>query len=185
MFKSFVAALLVVLSLTVSACSIGVGGLQSYEDIADGYKFLYPNGWIPVDVKNASPGVDVVFRDLIERSENLSVIISQVPEDKSLADLGTPSEVGYRFFKETDRDPQSDREVEFISAESRETDSNNYYILEYQVKLPDNQERHNIASVAVKGGKLFTFNLSTTQKRWPEVAKIFKTAVNSFSLNNF
>lgn len=184
MFKSFVAVFLVVLSITLAGCSIGITGLQSYEDIADGYKFLYPNGWIQVDVKDSSPGVDVVFRDLIERSENVSVIISDVPKDKSLKDLGTPSEVGYRFFQQTERDPELNRAVEFISAESREDDSNSYYILEYQVKLPDDRERHNIASVAVKGGKLFTFNLSTTQKRWPQVEKLFKTAVNSFSLNS-
>jgi len=50
-------------------------GLQSYVDSTDGYQFLYPNGWVPVEVTN---GPDVVFRDLIEYSENLSVAIAKL-----------------------------------------------------------------------------------------------------------
>jgi photosystem II oxygen-evolving enhancer protein 2 len=60
------------------SCSPRVGNLKSYVNYQQGYGFYYPNGWIPVDVKNASKGVDTVFRDFIERSENLSVIISFV-----------------------------------------------------------------------------------------------------------
>ncbi|MGK7878253.1 MAG: photosystem II reaction center PsbP [Xenococcaceae cyanobacterium] len=182
MLKSFVAALLVILSLSLYGCSAGITGLQSYVNTKGGYEFLYPNGWIPVDVREASEGVDVVFRDLVQRTENLSVVISDIPEDKSLADLGTPSEVGYRFLKSVNNDPNLNREAEFIKAEVRESGAKTYYILEYQVKLPDNQERHNIASVAVSRGKLFTFNLSTRQSRWKKVKDLFEVAVTSFSV---
>lgn len=182
MLKAIVALLILMFSLTLSGCVSDVGGLQSYVSPSSGYQFLYPNGWIPVDVKNASEGVDLVYRDLIERSENLSVIISDVPEGKDLSELGNPSDVGYRFFKAVNSDPNVNRNAELIRADSRDENGQTYYILEYQVKLPDNTERHDIASVAVSRGKLYTFNLSTPQQRWDKVKDLFEVAVNSFSV---
>lgn len=182
MLRAIVAALVLMLSLTLTSCATDGGSFQSYDSPSAGYQFLYPNGWIPVDVKNASEGVDLVYRDLIERSENLSVIVSDVPEGKTLTDIGTPTDVGYRFFKAVNNDPNVNRNAELIRADSHEDNGQTYYILEYQVKLPDNTERHDIASVAVSRGKLYTFNLSTPQQRWDKVKKVFETAVNSFSV---
>lgn len=180
MVKSITTLILILLCFTLSACS-SVGNLQAYTDARDGYKFLYPNGWVQVDVKNATKGVDVVFRDIIERTENLSVIISDVPEGKTLKSLGTPSEVGYRFLKLTQNN-NTGRKAEFISADARETEDNTYYILEYEVTLPDQSQRHNIASIAVNRGQLLTFNLSTSEARWQKINKLFNVIVRSFSV---
>lgn len=177
-WRSLVTTLVVIVSLVLTACSSGVGSLQGYANGSYGYQFLYPNGWIPVKVTNAASGVDVVFRDLVEYSENLSVIISEVPADKQLSDLGTPTDVGYRFMKEANQN--SERDAELIRAESRESKGQTYYTLEYQVALPDGQVRHDLAAVAVKLGKLYTFNVSTRQSRWKQVENLFNTMVNSF-----
>lgn len=182
MFRSFISILLIFISLTLSSCSVGVSGLKSYVNPAQGYEFLYPNGWIPVDLKNPSAGVDVVFRDLVERTENLSVIISDVPADSTLEDLGTPSEVGYRFLNLVNNDPNLDIESAFLRAESKEAGDKSYYLLEYEVDLPNQPKRHNLASVAVSHGKLFTFNLSTPEKRWENVKDSFEIAAQSFSV---
>ena len=183
MFKSFFAGLLIILSLVVSSCSTGVSGLQSYVNTSKGYEFLYPNGWIPVNLgTSARKTVDVVFRDLVERTENLSVIIDEVPENKTLEDLGSPSEVGYRLLKVMNNTPDSEREAEFIRAEARESQGKKYYLLEYEENLPEQGERHNIASVAVSRGKIFTFNLSTPQKRWDTVKDSFEVAAKSFTV---
>ncbi len=181
MFRAFIASLLITVSLLLNSCSTGVSGLQSYSDAYTGYQFLYPNGWVAVEVEDASEGVDVVFRDIIERSENLSLIVSSVPEDKKLADLGSPSEVGYRLLKTANKiDP--DRQVELIQADARESNDQTYYILEYVVTLPNNQQRHNLASVTARRGQLFTFNISTLESRWQRVKSTFNTMVKSFSL---
>ena len=183
MFKSFFAGLLIILSLAISSCSAGVSGLQSYVDTSKGYEFLYPNGWIPVTLgTSARKSVDVVFRDLVERTENLSVIINDVPEGKTLEDLGTPSEVGYRLLKAINKIPDSDVEAEFLRAESRQNKDKTYYLLEYEENLPDREERHNIASVAVSRGKIFTFSLSTPQRRWDNVKDGFEVAAKSFTV---
>jgi photosystem II oxygen-evolving enhancer protein 2 len=178
MLKAIAALLLLVLSLGLHGCSIGVGGLKSYVDSIDGYEFLYPNGWVPVQVTD---GPDVVFHDLIERTENLSVVISPVPEGKTLANLGTPGEVGYKLQKNAIAPPDSGRKAELVNAEARESGDKSYYILEYDVKLP-NQQRHNLASVAVSRGKLYTFNASTTENRWGKMHDVFEQIVKSFSV---
>lgn len=170
-------------SLLLTACSsLGLESLQRYADTKDGYEFLYPNGWIGVDVKDASPGVDVVFRDLIERSENLSVIISDIPQNKSLKDLGTPSDVGYRFLRKINDDPQGDRQAELLTAEERDSDGKLYYLLEYRVIGAHQEPRHDLASVTTNRGKLVTFNLSTTETRWPKVDKLFNSVARSFNV---
>lgn len=79
MLKRIAAILLVVLSLSLTGCVSATSGLQGYVDSIDGYEFLYPNGWLEVKVSN---GPDVVLHDLIETTENVSVVISPVPEEK-------------------------------------------------------------------------------------------------------
>ncbi|MGE5656651.1 MAG: photosystem II reaction center PsbP [Actinomycetota bacterium] len=178
MLKRIAAILLVVLSFSLTSCVSGVNGLKSYVDTADGYQFLYPNGWVPLKV---SSGPDVVFRDLIEQTENVSVVISPVNGNKTLAELGSPSEVGYRLSKSAIAPPDSGREAELVNAEAREAGAKTYYLLEYAVKLP-NQLRHNLASVAVSRGKLFTINISATEDRWPKSKELFEKVIKSFSV---
>ena len=178
MLKAIAALLLLVLSLNLNGCTTGVSGLKSYVDSLDGYEFLYPNGWQPVKVTN---GPDVVFHDIIERSENVSVVLSSVPEGKTLADLGTPGEVGYQLQKNAIAPPDSGRQAELVNAESRQSGDKTYYLLEYSVKLP-NEQRHNLASVAVSRGKLYTLNASTTEKRWGKLQNLFEQVAKSFSV---
>lgn len=179
MLKRFAAILLVVLSLSLTSCATATSGLKSYVDSTDGYEFLYPNGWLPVKVSN---GPDVVFHDLIQTTENVSVVISTVPQGKTLAELGTPGEVGYMLSKNAIAPPDSGRKAELVNAGKLESGGKMYYVLEYAVKLPNQQERHNLASVAISRGKLFTFNASTPEKRWSKVRQVFEKVVNSFSV---
>lgn len=178
MLKAIAALLLLVLSLGLHGCTTGISGLKSYVDSIDGYEFLYPNGWVPIQV---TTGPDIVFRDLVEQTENVSVIFSEVPKGKTLQDLGTPGEVGYQLQKNAIAPPNSGRQAELVNAEARESGDKTYYLLEYNVKLP-NQERHNLASVAVSRGKLYTFNASTTERRWNKMHNVLEQVVKSFSV---
>ena len=178
MWKRITLILLLVLSFSLSNPGIAAAaGLKSFVDTTDGYQFLYPNGWLQVRVAN---GPDVVFHDLIEISENVSVVISPVREGKTLQQLGTPSEVGYRLAKVALAPPDSGRSAELINAGKKEVKGNIYYLLEYEVKLPNQQQRHNIASVAVSRGKLFTLNASVPERRWPKVKRMIDEVVDSF-----
>ncbi|HIK12635.1 MAG TPA: photosystem II reaction center PsbP family protein [Oscillatoriaceae cyanobacterium M33_DOE_052] len=181
MLKRIAAIILLVLTVTVTSCAASAtAGLQPYVDSYKGYQFLYPNGWTQV---NAGKGPDVVFHDLINQMDNVSVVISPVPNGKTLAELGTPSEVGYKLSKNAIAPAGSGREAELLSAESLEKGDKSYYIFEYDVKLANDVHRHNLASVAVSRGKLFTLNLSTTENSWQKRAYQFNNVVKSFSVN--
>ncbi|MBD2204037.1 photosystem II reaction center PsbP family protein [Calothrix sp. FACHB-1219] len=180
MWKRIALMLLLVLSFSLSNPGIAAAaGFKSFVNTDNGYEFLYPNGWVQVKVAN---GPDVVFHDLIELSENVSVVISPVSEGKTLAELGTPTEVGYKLGKAALAPPDSGRTAELVNAAQQEVNGKIYYLLEYLVKLPNNQQRHNLASVAVSRGKLFTFNASVPERRWQKLKNAIDEAVSSFSV---
>lgn len=179
MLKRIALVLLIGLSWTLQSCTPATLSLKSYVNTYQGYEFLYPNGWIEAKVEN---GPDVVFHDLIEEMENISVVINPVPDNKSLQELGTPTEVGYRLSKNAIAPPDSGRQAELVSAESREVGSELYYLLEYAITLPNQQLRHNLASAVVRRGQLFTFNLSTNEKRWQKSQDLFRKVVTTFSV---
>lgn len=178
MLKRIVAILLVVFSLSLQGCVSAASGFKTFVDSTDGYQFLYPNGWLPVQVSN---GPDVVFHDIIHPSENVSVVINPVTDQKTLSDLGSPGEVGYKLAKSAIAPAGSGREAELVNADSRQIGDKTYYLLEYAVKV-NGQERHNLASVAVSRGKLYTFNASTTEDRWPRVQDLLEKTIRSFSV---
>ncbi|MCY7393850.1 MAG: photosystem II reaction center PsbP family protein [Leptolyngbyaceae cyanobacterium CAN_BIN12] len=178
MLKRTVVMLMVVISLSLQGCVSGATGFKSFVDSLDGYQFLYPNGWLQVQV---SDGPDVVFHDIIEQTENVSVVINPVTAGKSLKDLGDPTQVGYKLSKSAIAPPNSGREAELVNAEAREIGGKTYYLLEYAVKVGD-KARHNLASVAVSRGKLYTINASTTEERWERMKDMIEKTVRSFSV---
>jgi len=181
MLRAILALFFFISSITLFGCSNPAGGLQGYTNSTQGYEFLYPNGWQEVKVDNNTAGVDVVLRDLVEQTENVSVVISDVAEGRQLHDIGTPSEVGQRL-KNTIAPPDSDREGELIRADELDKEGQTYYLLEFQVTFPDNSQRHNVASVAVSRGKLFTLNVSTPQRDWNRRSERFNAIANSFKV---
>ncbi|AKG23750.1 photosystem II reaction center PsbP [Calothrix sp. 336/3] len=180
MWKRITVIILLVLSFSCSNSGVAnAAALKSFVDTNDGYQFLYPNGWVQVKVAN---GPDVVFHDIIETTENISVVISPVPKGKTLAELGTPGEVGYKLGNNALAPEGSGRKAELVNAEQREVKGKNYYLLEYLVTLPNNKQRHNLASVAVSRGKLFTFNASVSERRWQKVKSMLEETIDSFAV---
>lgn len=176
MLKRLTAVFVVLTALIIQGC-VGAGvGLQPYTDTYDGYRFLYPTGWTEVKV---SGNADVVFHDIVNETENISVVISDVPEGQTLQDLGSPTEVGYKLSKSINAMAGDERDVELANAVEIDRDGQPYYILEYVADLPSGV-RHNIASVVVRRDKLFTFNASTVESRWEKVSDLMKQSVASF-----
>ncbi|MGD1911548.1 MAG: photosystem II reaction center PsbP [Rivularia sp. (in: cyanobacteria)] len=181
MWKRISVTLFLILTLCfTNGCSATAAALNTYTDSTDGYQFLYPAGWTEVQISN---GPDVVFHDIIETTENVSVVISPVPSGETLTELGTPTEVGYKLGKNALAPEGSKRTAELVNAEQQEgSDGKIYYLLEYLVKFPNKKERHNLASVAVSRGKLFTFNASVPERRWNRMKGMIRDSVSSFSV---
>ncbi|MEM9163856.1 MAG: photosystem II reaction center PsbP [Cyanobacteria bacterium P01_F01_bin.4] len=179
MLKRLAALFLVVIALSLQGCVSAGGGLQSFANTYNGYQFSYPTGWVQVKV---SDGPDVVFHDIINPSENVSVAISPVEDGTTLTDLGTPTEVGYKLSKSITALAGSDRNVELVSAQAFDLEEGKtYYILEYVADLPSGV-RHNLASAIVRRGQLFTFNASVPEARWTKVKDLLKQSVATFSV---
>ncbi len=170
-FKSFVALALV---LMLGACSTGVSsGLEPFKSKDGGYGFLFPTGWTRVAVQN---GPEVVFHDLINSDETLSLVISKIENEVDLDDLGGASAVGERLFGNNDNQTS----IKLIEAEERETGGHKFYDLEYTVNLESNS-RHEIATVVIDRGYLYTLAASSSEQRWNKMQDIYKRVVSSFT----
>lgn len=86
-----------------------------------------------MNISNSPERVDVVFRDFIERTENLSVVISDLPENQNLTNLGASTEVGYRFRQKIEQTSNLNRKADLINLEKEKADRKN--IAYHNIKL--------------------------------------------------
>ncbi len=168
----------ILLVLLLSACGTAdlAGGFNSFQSPNGRYAFLYPTGWTRVEV---SGGPQVVFHDLINSDETLSLVVSEVGKDIELEKLGSPDEVGKRLMKEVIAPDGTGREVDLVEARERVESDHTFYDLEYSVRLKD-RDRHELATVVVDRGYLYTLAASTNEVRWLKVRNIFERAITSF-----
>lgn len=162
----------------LTACSAAAAGLQSFQSPDGRYAFLYPTGWNRVQV---SGGPQVVFHDLINSDETLSLVISDVNTINNLNDLGSAEAVGERLKQVVIAPEGSGREAELVEARERELAGRTFYDLEYSVHLAD-RNRHELATVVIDRGRLYTFAASTNDARWPKVRELFQRVITSFNL---
>ena len=170
-FKTFIAIALVLL---LGACSTGgAAGLEPFKSQNGQYGFLFPTGWTRVAVDN---GPEVVYHDLINSDETLSLVISKLENEVDLDDLGGANAVGERLFGEKN----SSNPIQLIDASEREVDERKFYDLEYSVNLEE-RKRHEFATVAVDRGYLFTLAASSSEQRWSKMQDIYRRVISSFT----
>jgi photosystem II oxygen-evolving enhancer protein 2 len=75
----------------------------------------------------------------------------------------------------------SGRQAELVEALEREDGGRTFYDLEYAVHLND-RDRHELATVVVDRGRLYTLAASTNEARWPKVKLLFNQVIHSFTL---
>ena len=175
LFKSF---LILSICFLLSACGGGLSaGLEAYQSPDGRYGFFYPTGWTRVKVDG---GPEIIYHDLINSNETLSLVISDVNKDVELDQLGTPSEVGQTLIDKVIAPEGSGRSVKLINANQREDEKHVFYDLEYELNLNE-QDRHELATVVIDRGSLYTFAVGTNEERWNKVEKMFKNVIESFN----
>ena len=171
---SFKSLLAIALVLTLGACSTGgTAGLEPFKSQDGRYGFLFPTGWTRVAVDN---GPEVVYHDLINSDETLSLVISKLENEVDLDDLGGADAVGKRLFGEKN----SNNPIQLIDASEREVGERKFYDLEYFINLEE-KSRHEIATVVVDRGYLYTLAASTSEQRWSKMQDTFKRVVTSLT----
>ncbi|WP_448525057.1 photosystem II reaction center PsbP [Parathermosynechococcus lividus] len=182
MGQRFLATVVAIVVVLLTGCT-ATSGLQAFVDSYDGYQFLYPRGWVQVQVDGPA---DVVFHDIIQTTENVSVVVNSVSSTQSLEDLGSPEEVGDRLLRNIIAPSESGRSSALIAASSQKADGKTYYILEYAVTLPGDaqtaRQRHNLSSITLSRGNVYTLSVSAPEERWPKVEDQFKAIVASFTV---
>ena len=170
--------LAIILCLFISGCGSGLNaGLEAYQSPDGRYAFFYPTGWTRVKVDG---GPEIIYHDLINSNETLSLVISDINRDVELEQLGTPLEVGQTLIDKVIAPEGSGRTVELINAKQRESSNHIFYDLEYELNL-NNQDRHELATVVIDRGTLYTFAVGTNQERWNKVEKLFGNVIQSFN----
>lgn len=165
------------LAFSLFACSSSTAGLNSYQSPDGRYAFLYPTGWSRVAV---SGGPQVVFHDLINSDETLSMVVSKVGDDVDLEKLGIETSVGESLIKNVIAPNGAGREVELLNTRERKISDHIFYDIEYAVHLQD-RDRHELATVVVDHGYLYTLATSTNEIRWPRVEDLFERVITSFT----
>ncbi len=167
-----------VLGSLLAGCSAAAAGLNGFQSADGRYAFLYPTGWTRVQV---SGGPQVVFHDLINSDETLSLVISEVNPTNDLEKLGSAVAVGEQLRRTVIAPKGSGRQAELVEASERQEGGRTFYDLEYAVHLED-RDRHELATVVVDRGRLYTFAASTNEIRWSKVKDMFHQVVVSFTL---
>ena len=178
MKKRFTSLFAFLLCLVISGCGSGLNaGLEAFQSPDGRYAFFYPTGWTRVKVDG---GPEIIYHDLINSNETLSLVISDVNKDVELEQLGTPLEVGQTLIDKVIAPEGSGRTVELINANKRDNSNHIFYDLEYELNLND-QNRHELATVVIDRGTLYTFAVGTNQERWNKVDKLFANVIQSFN----
>ncbi len=162
----------------VSACSTStMAGLEAFQSSDGSYGFFYPTGWTRIAV---SGGPEVVFHDVINSDETLSLVVSDVDDGIDLESLGGPKVVGERLITEVFAADGEGRKADLLEASKRDEGGNTFYDIEYLIHLPD-RDRHELATVVIDHGSLFTLAASTNENRWPKVKGLFERVITSFT----
>ena len=177
-FKPFKFIVFIILCFTLSACSGGLNaGLEAYQSPDGRYAFLYPTGWTRVKVAG---GPEIIYHDLINSNETLSLVVSDVNKEVDLEQLGGPNEVGQTLIDKVIAPEGSGRSVKLVDAKKRESSNHIFYDLEYQLNLNE-QDRHELATVVIDRGTLYTFAVGTNEDRWGKVDGMFNNVIESFN----
>ena len=177
-FNPFKYVLLIILCFILSGCSGGLNaGLEAYQSPDGRYTFLYPTGWTRIKVEG---GPEIIYHDLINSNETLSLVVSDVKKEVDLEQLGSPIEVGQTLIDKVIAPEGSGRDVRLVDANKRESSNHIFYDLEYQLNLND-QDRHELATVVIDRGTLYTFAVGTNEDRWDKVNGMFNNVIESFN----
>lgn len=152
-------------------------GFSAYQDRNDGYQFLYPFGWQEIAVQ----GQDVVFKDVVEPLESVSV--SYILTDSASIDEFGPSETVAETLARQVLTPPT-QPVELLKAEVRSTNGQKYLEFEFLVEAP-RYKRHSMAVVTVANGKFFTLTTGANERRWNKMQEKLKAMVHSFQMIDY
>ncbi|KAK9826793.1 hypothetical protein WJX81_001589 [Elliptochloris bilobata] len=144
------------------------------KDAQDGYSFVYLFGWQEVAVK----GQDVVYKDVIEPLESVSVSITKTDKE-NVSEFGPAPEVAYTLADRVLTPPS--QEVKVLEVKETVRDGRDYIEFEFAAKA-GNYIRHALAVVTVGNGNFYTLVTGANERRWDKIRPRLEEIAKSFTV---
>lgn len=131
------------------------------------------------NTNNSVDGQDVVYKDIIEPLESVSVSVTST-DKKDVDEFGSPAEVAQTLASSV-LTPAS-QEVKVLSVSRVVVDGRPYVDFEFAAKAPS-YLRHALARVTVANGKFYTLTTGANElRRWGKVKDTLGKVVGSFKV---
>lgn len=144
------------------------GLLERYQDSTRGISILAPSGWNKFEGEVGA--YDLKWQDLVDPKENVKISSTPVKSTTtSISALGTDIQaIGENL--------AAKRNAKLIRAEERLTEGILFYIFEFAI----GDGTHQLLSLSVNKGKIWSVDANTTEKRWSKRQEMYYNVIGSF-----
>ena len=150
------------------------GLLERYQD-QRGWVILAPSGWNKFEGEVGA--YDVKWQDLVDPKENIKVSSTPVKSTTtSISALLGEGENALSGVEELGKKLASKRSAKLISATERLTDDVLFYEFDFAIE----DGTHQLLSLSVNKGKIWSLDANTIEKRWSKREEMYKNVLGSF-----
>jgi photosystem II oxygen-evolving enhancer protein 2 len=143
------------------------GLLEAFQDGSRSIRIMAPSGWNKFDGEVGA--YDVKWQDLVDPTENIKISSSPVKSTtESVALLGPVRDVGTSL--------AAKRNAKLLAASARQTDGVLFYDFDFAI----NDGTHQLLTLCVCKGKLWSLDASAKERRWDKRSELYKNVVGSF-----
>jgi photosystem II oxygen-evolving enhancer protein 2 len=113
---------------------------------------------------------DIKWQDLVDQRENVKISSSPVKSTTtSINALGDDvQDIGQKL--------AAKRDAKLIKAEERLTEGILFYVFEFAI----NDGTHQMLSLSVNKGRMWSLDANTTEKRWSKREELYNNVIGSF-----
>lgn len=144
------------------------GLLEKFADTQRGLSINIPSGWNKFEGEVGA--YDIKWQDLVDPKENIKISSTPVKSTTtSVAALGDDVQaIGENL--------ASKRNAKLVKAQERLTDG----ILFYEFEFAIGDATHQLLSLSVNKGKIWSLDCNTTEKRWSKREEMYYNVIGSF-----
>ena len=143
------------------------GLLEPFQDGPRGIRIMAPSGWNKFDGEVGA--YDVKWQDLVDPTENIKISSSPVKSTTESVDvLGPVQEVGEKL--------AAKRNAKLLEATERVTEGILFYTFDFAIA----DGTHQLLSLCVAKGKLWSIDANAKEKRWSKREEMYQNILGSF-----
>lgn len=144
------------------------GLLERYQDVNLGISILAPSGWNKFEGEVGA--YNLKWQDLVSPSENIKISSNPVKSTTtSIAALGEDVQA-------LGESLATKRDAKLINANERFTDGVLYYEFDFAI----NDGTHQLLSLCVLKGKVWSLDANCTEKRYKKLKEMYYNVIGSF-----